>query len=113
MRVTTAKEIDEAFASVSQQGAGAVLILADPLFDVRLDQLVALQNRYSLPTVFGAEFPRLGGLVGYGANVTSVFHDLATHTGRILKGVRPEDLPVEQTTKIEIVINLRPRRRSD
>jgi hypothetical protein len=61
VRVTTAKEIDEAFARVSQQGAGAVLIIADPIFDVRLDQLVALQNRYSLPTMYGAEFPRLGG----------------------------------------------------
>ena len=62
VRVTTAKEIDEAFASVSQQGVGAVFILADPLFDDRRDQLVALQNHYSLPTVFsGPEFPRLGG----------------------------------------------------
>ena len=52
VRVTTAQEIDEAFASVSQQGAGAVFILADPLFQDRRDQLVALQNRYSLPTVF-------------------------------------------------------------
>ena len=54
VRVTTAQEIDEAFASVSQQGAGAVFILADPLFHDRRDQLVALQNRYSLPTVFRA-----------------------------------------------------------
>jgi putative ABC transport system substrate-binding protein len=62
VRATTAKEIDEAFASVSQQGAGAVFILADPLFHDRRDQLVALQNHYSLPTVFsGPEFPRLGG----------------------------------------------------
>ena len=52
VRVTTEQEIDEAFASVSQQGAGAVFILADPIFHDRLDQLVALQNRYSLPTVF-------------------------------------------------------------
>ena len=108
VRVTTAQEIDEAFASVSQQGAGAVVILADPLFQDRRDQLVALQNRYSLPTVFsGPEFPRLGGLMGYGANVASVFHDLGTYTGRILKGARPEDLPVEQTTKFEMVINLK------
>ena len=84
-----------------------MFILADPLFQDRRDQLVALQNRYSLPTVFGGpEFPRLGGLMGYGANLASVFHDLANYTGRILKGTRPEDLPVEQTTKIEVVINL-------
>ena len=106
-RVTTEREIDDAFASVSKQGAGAVFIFADPLFQDRRDQLVALQNRYSLPTVFGGpEFPRLGGLMGYGANLASVFHDLGNYTGRILKGARPEDLPVEQTTKIEVVINL-------
>ena len=108
VRVTTEREIDEAFANISQRGAGAVFILADPLFQDRRDQLVALQNRYSLPTVFpGPEFPRLGGLVGYGADLASVFHDLASYTGRILKGAKPEDLPVEQTTKFEMVINLK------
>ena len=104
LRVTTAPEIDEAFASVSQQGAGAVVILADALFQDRRDQLVALQNRYSLPL---SEFPRFGGLMGYSANLPSVFHDLGTYTGRILKGARPEDLPVEQTTKFVMVINLK------
>jgi len=105
--VTTEQEIETAFASVSQQGAGAVIFPVDPLFQDRRAQLVELQNRYSLPTVFGGpEFPRLGGLMGYGANMASAFHDLANYTGRILKGARPEDLPVEQTTKIEMVINL-------
>jgi putative ABC transport system substrate-binding protein len=106
-RVTNEHEIETAFVSVSQQGAGAVIFPVDPLFQDRRDQLVELQNRYSLPTVFGGpEFPRLGGLMGYGANMASAFHDLANYTGRILKGARPEDLPVEQTTKIEMVINL-------
>ena len=107
LRVTTAPEIDEAFASVSQQGAGAVVILADALFQDRRDQLVALQNRYSLPL---SEFPRSGGLMAYSANLVSVFHDLGTYTGRIFKGARPEDLPVEQTTKFEFVINLKTAR---
>ncbi len=107
LRVTTAPEIDEAFASVSQQGAGAVVILADALFQDRRDQLVALQNRYSLPL---SEFPRSGGLMAYSANLVSVFHDLGTYTGRILKGAKPEDLPVEQTTKFEFVINLKTAR---
>jgi putative tryptophan/tyrosine transport system substrate-binding protein len=106
VRVTNEQEIETAFASVSQQGAGAVIFPVDPLFQDRRDQLVELQNRYSLPTVFGEpEFPRLGGLMGYGTNMASAFHDLANYTGRILKGARPEDLPVEQTTKIEMVIN--------
>jgi putative ABC transport system substrate-binding protein len=106
--VANQQEIDKAFASVSQLGAGAVFVLVDPLFQDRRDQLVALQDRYSLPTVFGGpEFPRKGGLMGYGANMANVFHDLAIYTGRILKGARPEDLPVEQTTRIEVIINLR------
>jgi putative ABC transport system substrate-binding protein len=106
--VANQQEIDTAFAGAAQSGIGAVFALADPLFQDRRDQLVALQNRYSLPTVFsGPEFPRLGGLMGYAANLVNVFHDLATYVGRILKGARPEDLPVEQTTKIEVVINLR------
>ena len=106
--VANQQEIDKVFASVSQLGAGAVFVLVDPLFQDRRDQLVALQDRYSLPTVFGGpEFPRKGGLMGYGANMANVFHDLAIYTGRILKGARPEDLPVEQTTRIEVIINLR------
>ena len=108
VRVTTEQEIETAFASVSQQGAGAVIFPVDALFQDRRDQLVGLQNRYSLPTVFGGpEFPRLGGLIGFGANMASAFYDLANYTGRILKGAKPEDLPVEQTLKIEMVINLK------
>jgi putative ABC transport system substrate-binding protein len=101
--VANEQEIDKAFASLSQLGAGAVFVLADTLFNDRRDQLVALQNRYSLPTAFG---PEAGGLMGYSANVIRVFHDLGTYTGRVLKGARPEDLPVEQTTKIQVVVNL-------
>jgi putative ABC transport system substrate-binding protein len=104
--VTNEQEIDKAFASLSHLGAGAVILLADPLFQDRTDQLVALQNHYSLPTVFGPEFARSGGLMGYAANVAGVFHDLGTYMGRILKGAKPEDLPVEQTSKIQIIINL-------
>ena len=108
VRVTTEQEIDEAFASLSQQGVGAVIFLPDPLSQDRWNHLVALQNRYSLPAVFGRpEFPRLGGLMGYGANLASVLHDLGTYAGRILKGARPEDLPVEQPTKFAVVINLK------
>ena len=78
-----------------------MIFLPDPLSQDRWNHLVALQNRYSLPAVFGRpEFPRLGGLMGYGANLASVLHDLGTYAGRILKGARPEDLPVEQPTKI-------------
>ena len=97
-----------AFASLSQQRASAAIIPGDPFFLDRLGQIVALEARYVLPTVYeGPEFPMSGGLMNYGASFLGAFGDLATYTGRILKRARPEDLPVEQTTKFEMVINLK------
>jgi ABC-type uncharacterized transport system substrate-binding protein len=108
VRASTEQEIEAAFASLSQQGAGAAIIPGDLFFHDRLGQIVALEARYGLPTVFeGPEFPLLGGLMGFGAGFESAYRDLATYTGRILKGAKPEDLPVEQTTKFEMVINLK------
>ena len=108
VRASTEQEIEAAFASLSQQGAGAAIIPGDPLFLDRLDQIVALEARYVLPTVYeGPEFPISGGLMNYGGSFVSAFSDLATYIGRILKGAKPEDLPVEQTTKFEMVINLK------
>jgi ABC-type uncharacterized transport system substrate-binding protein len=107
-RASTEQEIEAAFASLSQQKASAVIIPGDSLFQDRLDQIVVLEARYVLPTVYEApEFPMAGGLMNYGASFLSAFGDLATYTGRILKGVKPEDLPVEQTTKFKLVINLK------
>jgi putative ABC transport system substrate-binding protein len=111
VRASTEPEIEAAFASLSQQRAGAAIIPGDPLFFDRLDQIVALEARYVLPTVYeDPAFPMAGGLMNYGASFLSAFGDLATYTGRILKGARPEDLPVEQTTKFEMVINLKTAR---
>ena len=111
VRASTEQEIEAAFASLSQQGAGAAIIPGEAFFFGRLDQIVALEARYVLPTVFEApEFPYIGGLMNYGASLDSVFRDLANYTERILKGARPEDLPVEQTTKFEMVINLKTAR---
>jgi hypothetical protein len=94
--------------NLSQQRASAAIIPGDPFFLDRLGQIVALEARYVLPTVYeGPEFPMSGGLMNYGASFLGAFGDLATYTGRILKGARPEDLPVEQTTKFEMVINLK------
>ena len=108
VRASTEQEIEAAFASLSQQGAGAVFIPGDAFFLAGWTRLLRCEARYVLPTVFeGPEFPLLGGLMNYGASLDSVFHDLANYTGRILKGARPEDLPVEQTTKFEMVINLK------
>jgi len=108
VRASTEQEIEAAFASLSQQRASAVIIPGDTFFFDRLGQIVALEARYVLPTVYESpEFPMAGGLMNYGASFLSAFGDLATYTGRILKGARPEDLPVDQTTKFEMVINLK------
>jgi ABC-type uncharacterized transport system substrate-binding protein len=108
VRASTEQEIEAAFASLSQQGAGALIIPGDTFFLDRLAQIVALEAHFVLPTVYEApEFPLLGGLMNYGASFESACRDLADYAGRILKGARPEDLPVEQTTKFKLVINLK------
>jgi len=107
-RASTQQEIEAAFAGLSQQMASAVIIPGDSLFQDRLDQIVALEARYRLPTVYESpEFPVSGGLMNYGASFLDAFGDIATYTGRILKGAKPADLPVEQTTKFKLVINLK------
>src|SRR4029077_5976733 len=85
VRASTEQEIEAAFASLSQQGAGAAIIPGDALFHDRLDQIVALEARYVLPTVYEApEFPLSGGVMNYGASFVPAFGDLATYVGRIL-----------------------------
>jgi putative ABC transport system substrate-binding protein len=108
MRASTEQEIEIAFVNFSQQDAGALIIPGDPFFQGRRFQIIALAARYVLPTVSeGPEFSLAGGLMNYGASIASTFHGLGDYTGRILKGGRPEDLPVEQPTKFEMVINLK------
>jgi ABC-type uncharacterized transport system substrate-binding protein len=108
VRASTEQEIEAAFASLSQQRATAVIIPGDALFQDRLDQIVALEARYLLPTVYESpEFPISGGLMNYGASFLDAFGDIATYMGRILKGAKPEDLPIEQTTRFKLVINLK------
>jgi putative ABC transport system substrate-binding protein len=108
MRASTEQEIEVAFANFSQQGAGAAIIPGDPFFQGRRFQIIALAAHYVLPIVSeGPEFSLSGGLMNYGASIASTFRELGDYTGRILKGARPEDLPVQQPTKFEMVINLR------
>jgi putative ABC transport system substrate-binding protein len=108
VHASTEQEIEDAFAKLAQEGAGAAIIPGDPFFLGRRYQIVALAARYGLPTVSeGLEFPKAGGLMNYGTSLVGVFQELGDYTGRILKGARPEDLPVEQPTKFELVINLK------
>jgi putative ABC transport system substrate-binding protein len=101
-------EIDTAFASLVQLQAAALLVGADTLFFTRREQLVALASRYAIPTIyFAREFAVSGGLISYGASLTSAYHLAGTYAGRVLKGEKPADLPFQQPTKFELVINLK------
>jgi putative ABC transport system substrate-binding protein len=100
--------LETAFAAFSQQRVGAVLISQSTLFSRRTEQLVGLAARYALPAIFlFREFVVAGGLMSYGSSQAYFFHQSGIYTGRILKGEKPADLPVERTTKIELTFNLK------
>jgi ABC-type uncharacterized transport system substrate-binding protein len=97
-----------AFATFSQQRVGAVLFTSSPLYTSRMEQLAALAGHHALPTIYAfREFALAGGLISYGSNLGYMNHQLGIYTGRILKGEKPADMPVEQASKPELVINLK------
>jgi putative ABC transport system substrate-binding protein len=101
-------DFDAAFATIIQLQAGALAIGTDPLFTSRLEQLAALTVRHAVPTVYQfREFTAAGGLMSYGGSLTDTFRAAGVYTGRILKGDKPADLPVQQTTKVELFLNLK------
>ena len=102
------RELDEVFGSLPQLAVGGLAVGADAFLNSRRDQLVALAARYSIPTVYPwREAPTAGGLVSYGASITDAYRHAGVYAGRILKGEKPADLPVHQSTKVELVINLK------
>jgi putative tryptophan/tyrosine transport system substrate-binding protein len=101
-------EIDAAFERLAQQRAGAIIVNTDALLFSRRNQLVDLAKRYAVPAIFDRrEFTAAGGLMSYGGSVTDIYRLAGVYTGRILKGEKPADLPVQQATKVELVINLK------
>jgi len=106
--VNSDREIDAAFATIVDQRIGGLLVQTDQFFDLRRDQLVLLTTRHAIPTVFGwREFVKAGGLMSYGTSLRAAYRQLAIYTGRILKGEKPADLPVQQATMFETVVNLK------
>jgi len=104
-------EFDSAFASLARQGVGGLLIASDPFFASHRDQLVALAARYKLPTIYHQrEFAEAGGLVSYAPDFADGYRQGGVYVGKILKGTRPADLPVMQSSKFELVINLKTAR---
>jgi putative ABC transport system substrate-binding protein len=108
LKTGSESEIDTAFASLAQQHINALVLGNDPFFWSLRDRFVALANSHTVPACyFSREFAAAGGLISYGPNLAAVFRRLGFYAGKILNGAKPADLPVEQPTTFELVINLK------
>jgi putative ABC transport system substrate-binding protein len=104
--VSTSSEINAAFATFVRERPDALLVGGDGLFTSRRVQLATLTVRHAIPATFSSrEIAAAGGLMSYGTNIADAFSQVGAHTGRILKGAKPADLPVVQASKMELVIN--------
>ena len=108
LKASTEGDIDAAFATLLQLHADGLVVSSETFFTRRREELVGLAARHAVPAIYALrEFTASGGLISYGPSVTSSFRQLGIYAGRILKGVKPADLPVQQPTIFELVVNLK------
>ena len=108
LKARTEGEIETAFASLGQVEAGGLVVYPDSFFNSRSAQLLALTSRYAVPAIHeNRQFTAAGGLISYGTSLTDTYRLLGTYVGKILKGAKPADLPVQQPTIFELVVNLK------
>jgi putative tryptophan/tyrosine transport system substrate-binding protein len=108
LRASTKREFDTVFATMLQLRASALVIAIDSFFTARREQLGAMALRHGIPAIYQSrEFAAAGGVMSYGGILTEGYHLVGLYTGRILKGEKPADLPVQQATKVELIVNLK------
>ena len=108
LKVSNESDIDAAFATVSQQRIGGIIVGPSPFFTSRRNQIIALAAQYAIPAIYEwREIPVDGGLISYGTNLVEAYHQTGVYTARVLHGEKPANIPVIQPTKFELVINLK------
>jgi putative ABC transport system substrate-binding protein len=108
LKISSQNEIDAAFASLVQLHCSALVVGADPFLSSQRERLVALASHHAVPAIYAwREFAASGGLISYGASLPAAFRLVGAYAGKVLKGAKPADLPVEQPTKFELVINIK------
>ena len=108
LHASTEQEIDTAFMTLVQLRAGGLVIGPDAYFNSRSEQLAVLTLRHAVPAIYQfREFVLSGGLASFGTTVVDTYRPLGVYTGRILKGEKPADLPVQQATKLQLIINMK------
>ncbi len=108
LRASTEREIELVFMNMAQLRADALVIATDAFFNTRSEQLATLALRYAVPAIYQfREFAAAGGLMSYGGSIPEIYRLVGVYAGRVLKGEKPADLPVQQLTKVELIINLK------